>query len=441
MPGIVLPRLGRSAAKPASYTGRMPAKQPAKSVANPSRKPVSARAARSATHAPADAGAALGGLSPAQFMREFFHRKPLLIRQAIPGFTAPVDAQRIAELAARPDVESRLITNFDGQWQLKRGPIKRLPPTSKPDWTVLVQGVNLHEDAAHALMQRFSFIERLRMDDLMISLASTGGGVGPHFDSYDVFLLQGAGRRRWRISSQKDLTLVDGLPLKILAKFKPTDEFVLEPGDMLYLPPSVAHEGVALDDGCLTYSIGFRTSTHQDALAEFYEKFAESLDIPGRFSNLQTEPTRTPGRLPEQLVADLAALVDQHRPTREDLVLWLGESLTEPKPTTPFTPQPGSLEKGLRLARQTVASYSGRWFFMNGLSWEVSGGDAKLLRHLADTSALDATQWRSASSALQDQFNYWQEIGWIQPLPSAASLAAPQVTVQAASPSRARRTG
>ncbi len=365
----------------------------------------------------------LGIYTAAQFMREIFHRKPLLIRQAIPGFKAPVDAQRIAELATRPDVESRLITNFDGQWQLKRGPVKRLPPAGKPDWTVLVQGVNLHEDAAHVLMQRFSFIERLRLDDLMISLASKGGGVGPHFDSYDVFLLQAAGRRRWRISSQKDLTLVDGLPLKILAKFKPTEEFVLEPGDMLYLPPSVAHEGVALDDSCLTYSIGFRTATHQEALADFYEKFAESLEIPGRFSNLQTEPTRTPGKLPEQLVADLAALVERHRPTREDLVLWLGESLTEPKPGTAFTPEAGSLEQGLALSRQTVASYSGRWFFMNGLSWDVSGNDAKLLRQLADAGQIDARQWRSASSALQEQLNYWQEIGWIQP--HAATMASP----------------
>jgi 50S ribosomal protein L16 3-hydroxylase len=383
----------------------------------------------------------LGEHSPAQFMREVFHRKPLLIRQAIPGFCAPVDAQRIAELAAQPGVESRLITNFEGQWQLKAGPIKRLPPATKPDWTVLVQGVNLHDAAAHALMQRFNFIERLRLDDLMISLAAKGGGVGPHFDSYDVFLLQAAGRRRWRISSQKDLTLVEGLPLKILARFKPTEEFVLEPGDMLYLPPSVAHEGVALDDGCLTYSIGFRTATHQDALADFYEKFAENIEIPGRFSNLQTEPTRTPGKLPEQLVADLAALVEQHRPTREDLVLWLGESLTEPKPSTAFAPQPGNLKQGLQLARQTVASYSGRWFFMNGLSWDVSGSDAKLLRTLADTGQLDAAQWLAASSELQDQFNYWQEIGWIQPLPSAASPAAPQAAAQAASRSRARRTG
>ncbi|HET7772894.1 MAG TPA: winged helix domain-containing protein, partial [Burkholderiaceae bacterium] len=112
---------------------------------------------------------------------------------------------------------------------------------------------------------------------------------------------------------------------------------------------------------------------------------------------------------------DLAALVERHRPTREDLVLWLGESLTEPKPGTAFTPQAGSLKQGLVLARQTVASYSGRWFFMNGLSWEVAGSDAKLLRQLADSGQLNAAQWRAASGALQDQFNYWQEIGWIQP--------------------------
>ncbi|RYF63849.1 MAG: cupin domain-containing protein, partial [Comamonadaceae bacterium] len=161
----------------------------------------------------------LGGLSPAQFMRRHWQKKPLLVRQAIPGFTAPVPRSALFDLAAREDVESRLITHTAKQgWRLRHGPVERraLPPLSRREWTLLVQGVDLHDEAAHQLVQAFRFLPDARLDDLMISYASDGGGVGPHFDSYDVFLLQASGRREWRIGRQKDLTLREGLPLKVL---------------------------------------------------------------------------------------------------------------------------------------------------------------------------------------------------------------------------------
>lgn len=201
----------------------------------------------------------LGGLTPAQFMRGYWQKKPLLIRQAIPGVASPVSRDALFELAADYDAESRLITHFRNKWQLSHGPFEpgSLPAVTRKAWTLLVQGLDLHVDAARALLDRFRFIPDARLDDLMISYATDGGGVGPHFDSYDVFLLQVEGRRRWRVGAQKDLSLQPDVPLKILENFEPSDEWVLEPGDMLYLPPHIAHDGVA-EGECMTCSIGFR---------------------------------------------------------------------------------------------------------------------------------------------------------------------------------------
>ena len=193
----------------------------------------------------------LGGLSPETFMQRYWQKKPLLIRAAIPGFAPLLERAELLDLAAQDDVESRLVvrTGDDAQasWRLRQGPFSRrsLPPLKQAGWTLLVQGVDLFDSRIHALMNQFRFVPDARLDDLMISYASDGGGVGPHFDNYDVFLLQAHGRRRWRIGRQKDKRLAPGMPLKILANFAPEQEFVLEPGDMLYLPPQWAHDGVA----------------------------------------------------------------------------------------------------------------------------------------------------------------------------------------------------
>ena len=162
----------------------------------------------------------LGNITAAEFLRDYWHKKPLLIRQAIPGFAPLMDQAQLAALAARDDVESRLVTHTDGVWGMQAGPLTELPAPDQAGWTLLVQGANLHHDGADALLRQFRFIPDARLDDLMISVATDQGGVGPHFDSYDVFLLQAQGQRRWQISAQKDLSLVDGLPLKILSKFK-----------------------------------------------------------------------------------------------------------------------------------------------------------------------------------------------------------------------------
>ncbi|MEJ7687323.1 MAG: cupin domain-containing protein, partial [Variovorax sp.] len=202
----------------------------------------------------------LGGLSAQQFMRRHWQKKPLLVRQAVPAIVPPIARAALFAMAEREEVESRLIRRSKTGWVLRHGPLPRraVPSLKQPGWTMLVQGVDLHDQRVHELLQQFRFVPDARLDDLMISYASDEGGVGPHFDSYDVFLLQVHGRRRWSIGKPRDLRLESGVPLKILARFEPEQSFVLEPGDMLYLPPRYAHEGVAVGGDCMTYSIGLR---------------------------------------------------------------------------------------------------------------------------------------------------------------------------------------
>jgi 50S ribosomal protein L16 3-hydroxylase len=232
--------------------------------------------------------ALLGDLSPQTFMRRHWQKKPLVIRQAIPQFVPPVQRGDLLDLAAQDEVQSRLIVQADtnskvdgsnkakGNWKLRHGPFKRraIPPFKQPGWTLLVQGVDLHDERVHALMNQFRFVPDARLDDVMISYATEGGGVGPHFDSYDVFLLQAMGRRRWRIGRQRDLSLQPNMPLKILANFEPEQEFVLEPGDVLYLPPRYAHDGIAQGE-CMTYSIGFRAPSAGELARELLQGLAE----------------------------------------------------------------------------------------------------------------------------------------------------------------------
>ena len=250
--------------------------------------------------------ALLGGLTPQQFMRRHWQKKPLLVRQAIPGFKPVLDRASLFRLAGEQQVESRLVQQQAKGWRMKQGPFgpRSLPALSAPAWTLLVQGVDLHDARAHALLQRFRFIPDARLDDLMISFATVGGGVGPHFDSYDVFLLQASGRRRWKIGRQKDLTLQEGVPLKILQNFEPEQEFVLEAGDMLYLPPRYAHDGLAEAargaDGkaqdCMTYSIGFRAPGRRELAGELLQRLADfdGEDQEGAPRQLYSDPLSPP---------------------------------------------------------------------------------------------------------------------------------------------------
>ena len=367
--------------------------------------------------------ALLGGLSPAQFMRRHWHKKPLLVRQAIPGFKPLLSRTELLELAGRDGVESRFIQDREGQWVLRHGPLARrsLPSLSTPRWTALVQGVDLHSDAVHALMQQFRFVPEARLDDLMISYATDGGGVGPHFDNYDVFLLQAHGRRRWRIGRQKDKTLRPGLPLKILAAFAPEEEYVLEPGDMLYLPPGWAHDGIA-EGECMTYSIGFRSPNGAQIAHEVLQRMAEAAaDTDGAiYRDPQQPAVDGPGAIPAALQDFARKAVQMALDEPQALECALGEALTEPKPNVWFEPAAGRVMlESVVLDRRTRMMYDERHVFINGESYRASGRDATLMRRLADERRLDARALVRASDDALELLSSWCEAGWLHPGPAA----------------------
>jgi len=365
--------------------------------------------------------ALLGGLSPAQFMKRHWQKKPLLVRGALPGFAPLLSRAQLFALAGQDEVESRLVAHSGGRWRLRRGPFPRraLPPLAQPGWTLLVQGVDLHHQGAHQLLSRFGFLPQARLDDLMISHATDGGGVGPHFDSYDVFLLQAHGRRRWRYGRQRDLSLLPDSPLKILARFEPEVECVLEPGDLLYLPPRFAHDGVAVGE-CQTCSIGFRSPAGAELARDLLQRLSEdAADAAGE--RLYRDPgqpaTDAPGAIPQALqqfarTALAAALKDPQALQRA-----LGESLSEPKPNVWFESAPAAgLESGVVLDRRTRMLYDRRHVFINGESHRAAGRDAALLRALADGRRLGAAQLAHAGAATRSLLAAWQQAGWLQPL-------------------------
>ncbi|MEO6291798.1 MAG: cupin domain-containing protein, partial [Burkholderiaceae bacterium] len=295
----------------------------------------------------------LGGISPAEFMAKYWQKKPLLIRNAIPDFKPLLSRSALFELAGQDDVESRLIVANGDKWKLSHGPVtsKSLPSLKKSNWTLLVQGVDMHDAQVHALKNQFRFAPDARLDDLMISFATDGGGVGPHFDSYDVFLLQAHGTRRWRIGKQKDGTLQPNVPLKILANFKAEQEFDLQPGDMLYLPPRYAHDGVAVGE-CMTYSIGFKAPKEVDLGRELLLRFADDTqedqedhgdaedDASGAQQKIKPDvlyrdadqpAVEHPAEIPAALLMFARQAVDKAMADPDALARNLGEYLTEPK--------------------------------------------------------------------------------------------------------------
>jgi len=362
-------------------------------------------------------------------MRVHWQRRPRLVRGAFPDFTPPVTRDRLFALAQHDDVESRVVARAGGRWRLERGPFDdgALPLRARRDWTLLVQGMDLHDDAVAALLARFRFVADARLDDLMISYAVDGGGVGPHLDSYDVFLIQAHGRRRWRIAPPGDDTLLPDVPLKILARFEPTEEWVLEPGDMLYLPPGWGHDGVALGE-CMTLSVGFRAPSRHELLAAW---FADRADTPPdgpdpRFADPGVPPTAHPGELPCAMRDTLAGWLLDWRPTRAQVDDFIGRFVTEPKHNVWFEPPARRLSPktfvaaaarhGVRLDRRTRMAYRGARWFVNGESVTLGPALRAVLRRLADTRALPpgAFEATSVDAALPRLLHPWFDAGWIR---------------------------
>ncbi len=354
-------------------------------------------------------------------MRAYWQRKPLLLRDALRNFTAPIGRERLFELARQFNVESRLVTAFDGRWSMKHGPFPRLPSTRRSKWTLLVHGVDLHDDSARNLLSRFRFVPDARLDDLMVSYATDGGGVGPHIDSYDVFLLQASGRRRWRISRQRDLQLKSNAPINVVKGFRASQEWVLDAGDMLYLPPGIAHEGVAVGE-CLTYSIGFRAPTYQQLLEPWFAEYSEQAVLRGRYADPGAAVTARAAALPPTMTRQLHTKLAQHRPGRTDTERFLLRYLSEPKATTFFEPQRllpraefrrKALSRGLGLDRRSRIIYSNAAVGINGEWVRPPAGSMATLKAFADQRALSARETAHLPETAWTLLLAWYNAGWI----------------------------
>lgn len=341
----------------------------------------------------------IGPLDAAQFMERHWQREPLLVRKAFANFRDPLSPREVLALAQRDDAASRLVTRRGRRWSLEHGPFapaawKRLPAR---DWTVLVQDTNHFSARAERLLARFDFVPHARVDDLMVSYAVPGGGVGPHVDSYDVFLLQGHGRRRWQVSGQSDLAFVPGLPLRILERFRPEQEWVLEPGDMLYLPPGVAHDGVALTE-CLTWSVGFRAPSDAELVGGFLDHLRDALQVEGHYGDAGARPVAHPGEVPSAMLDHAERALAAIRWTPAEARAFAARHLSEPKAHVFFEPPRRPLPRaafgraaaarGLRLDGRTRLLFSGTMFFINGQAAALPAAARSAARRLSDARAI-----------------------------------------------------
>jgi 50S ribosomal protein L16 3-hydroxylase len=315
-------------------------------------------------------------------------------------------------------VESRLVVRTAGRWSLRSGPLPRraLPPLGQKEWTLLVQGLDLHVDAAHELLARFRFVPDARLDDLMVSYASDGGGVGPHVDSYDVFLLQAQGRRRWRIGRNVAPALDPDAPLKLLKHFVPEHEWLLEPGDMLYLPPQWAHDGVA-EGECMTCSIGFQAPRREDLAQQVLQRLLdahERAEADPMYRDAGAPATAEPGGIPPALALFAADAIQRCLADPKLLACALGEVLSEPKPLVSFDANDAPPRSGgILLDRRTRMMYDAWHVFINGESFRAAGRDAKMMRLLADRRRLTAREVHALSADARALLGQWAAAGWL----------------------------
>lgn len=334
-----------------------------------------------------------GGRSQSEFLREFWQKKPMLVRGAFPDFRDPLSGEYLAGLACEGPTESRLVLAEDRgtPYAVRYGPFQAADFEKLPerDWTLLVRHVDKLLDEVGALLEPFGFLPRWRIDDVMVSYAVPGGSVGPHRDQYDVFLLQGAGRRRWQICTDPEMPTDrrEDTELDVLADFRPTDEWELEPGDMLYLPPGVAHHGVALEP-CLTYSIGFRAPAREDLLAGWFEYLMQRLEPGMRYRDPDLRPAEHPGKIEREAVDRARELLEQALQfDADDFRAWFGAFITSDESLPPVEPAEGKLgmerlkrqlDAGRRLVRNPMSRVAyleqgdEAWLFVNGNAHRAS---------------------------------------------------------------------
>ncbi len=278
----------------------------------------------------------LGDISPANFLQHYWQQKPLLIKGGFSEWNNPLSADELAGLACEDGIESRVIsgTRATNEWDLFHGPFtgQVFTKLGEQDWTLLVQATDHLIDAIDALKQPFRFLPDWRIDDVMTSFAAPGGSVGPHFDQYDVFLIQGQGQRRWRLGQMCDDTteLLPHDSLKILKHFQQTEEYLVEPGDILYVPPGLAHWGVA-ETPSMTYSVGFRAPSHAELLANFCDEVISHLNDSKRYNDAGRTLQSNPGKITQQSVSDIKHIIHKLVNNDDLLIASFGRYMTEPK--------------------------------------------------------------------------------------------------------------
>lgn len=373
----------------------------------------------------------LGEMSAETFLRDYWQKKPLLIRNAFPDFEPPVSADELAGLACEEDVESRLvIQDAEGeQWALENGPFEDKRFTSLPGshWTLLVQAVDHWVPEANALLEQFRFIPSWRIDDLMVSYATKGGGVGPHYDNYDVFLIQASGQRRWEIGGifGEDSPRRDDTPVMILPEWKAEETFILNPGDMLYIPPRVGHNGTAESDDCMTYSVGFRAPSHADILRQFTDFVGEQLKSETRYSDPDLTLQQSPGLIRQTDIEKVRSIMTDYLNEPDLLENWFGQYMTEHK----YPDQAASTDEDEQYSAEELTDYlqdggqlyrsEGSRFayrekkdgsvvlFVNGEACEISAESTDFVRALCDLPAISAEDisTREAQEVLTELYN------------------------------------
>jgi len=373
----------------------------------------------------------LGDLSPAAFLRDYWQKRPLVVRQAIPGFAGILDRDQLLGLATRAEATSRLVLEHPrrrSRWERHDGPFGGLDAGMLPDrrWTLLVHGVESLVPGGWELLGRFGFIPMARIDDLMVSYAADGGGVGPHDDRYDVFLLQGPGRRRWRVMHRGDRSVDANAAIRVLSRFVADEEWLLEPGDMLYLPPGVAHWGVA-EGPCFTYSIGFLAPSHQVLVESFLGYLAHELgpriDPDALLRDTVTAPAKRPLALPDAMLAEVTSVLGAVRWDARMIEDFFGRFLTSPKARVAFArpsrPLDGDAFAGrlrargrLVLALPSRGLVRGRRLYLNGASHDASRATLSLFEELLTTRALPLPRAVDARTAAL--LHGWYAAGWLQ---------------------------
>ena len=358
----------------------------------------------------------------AAFLRECWQKKPALIRQAWLEWSNPLEPDELAGLACEDDIESRLVNRSDLGWTLEHGPLpaERFGEVGADPWTLLVQSVDHHVPAVAALIAPLRFIPEWRIDDVMVSYAVDGAGVGAHFDQYDVFLVQGLGRRRWQVGQRCDdaTELLPHDDLRLLARFEPSDEWILEPGDMLYVPPGFAHNGLAGGDDCMTYSIGFRAPSRSELIEGWTDHVLAGLEDDDRYTDPDLALQDNPGEIAASALARLQAMVTERLLDPAEFAQWFGAYSTAPKnPAIDWRPDHAmdlpdllaAIDQGTPLLRNPASRFAfvqhdamTLTLFVDGRAYSCERSAAELARRLCASAKAVIDRELLAAGAARD---------------------------------------